>query len=66
MDYQQRHNETLQLYRDRLNREFAERYPALAELSLPGPYDEKDYVFFETVLGEPVPRDEDEPRDSCL
>lgn len=57
MNYEQRKDETLRQYRDRLNREFAERYPKLAELSLPGPYDEKDYVFFETVLGEPVARD---------
>lgn len=57
MDFEQRKDETLRQYRDRLNREFAERYPKLAELSLPGPYDEKDYAFFETVLGEPVPRD---------
>jgi hypothetical protein len=57
MDYKQRKGETLQQYRERLNREFAERFPKLATLSLPGPYDEKDYVFFETVLGESVRRD---------
>jgi hypothetical protein len=57
MDYEQRKDETLQQYRDRLNREFADRWPKLAALSLPGPYDEKDDLFFEAILGEAVPRD---------
>jgi hypothetical protein len=66
MNYTQEKSETLQQYRDRLNREFAERFPKLATMSLPGPYDEKDEIFFETVLGEPMPRDDDETRNPDL
>ena len=66
MNYERREDESLRDYRNRLNREFAKKFPQLAELSLPGPWDEKDRIFFETVTGEPVPREDDEPRDPRL
>jgi hypothetical protein len=52
MANEQRKDETLQEYRDRLNREFEENHPKLAKLSLSGPWDESDDVFLETVTGE--------------
>jgi hypothetical protein len=52
MANEQRKGETLEEYRDRLNREFAERHPKLAKLSSPEPWDPSDDVFLETVTGE--------------
>jgi hypothetical protein len=56
MANEQRKDETLQEYRDRLNREFAEKYPELVWHSSPEPWDESDDVFLEAVTGEPVRR----------
>jgi hypothetical protein len=63
---EQRKDEAPEVCRDRLNREFAEKFPRLASFGLPGPWDEKDDIFFETVTGEPVPREDDEPRHAGL
>jgi hypothetical protein len=60
MNYEQQKDETLQEYRDRLNREFDERYPELAKYSAVGPWDESDDRFLEAVTGEPQGR----PRES--
>ncbi len=56
MANEQRNDETLQEYRDRLNREFEERFPKLARLSSPEPWDESDDIFLETVTGEKLER----------
>jgi hypothetical protein len=56
MANEQRKDETLQQYRDRLNREFDERYPELAKFSASGPWDESDDLFLEAVTGEPQGR----------
>jgi hypothetical protein len=56
MENGQRKDETLEEYRDRLNREFAEQFPKLAKLSAPGPWDETDDIFLETVTGEKLER----------
>lgn len=56
MNYQQQNDETLQQYRDRLNREFAERFPELAKFSSDEPWDESDDVFLEFVTGEKLER----------
>jgi len=52
MASEQRKDETLQQYRERLRREFRENHPKLAELSIPGPWDEKGDLFLEAVNGE--------------
>ncbi|HEY2052980.1 MAG TPA: hypothetical protein VGH14_03490 [Solirubrobacterales bacterium] len=59
MASEQRKDETLQQYRDRLNREFEEKYPRLAKLSSPEPWDESVDLFLEAVTGEKLER----PRD---
>jgi hypothetical protein len=56
MATEQRNDETLQQYRDRLRREFRENHPRLAELSMPGPWDEKSDLFLEAVTGEKLER----------
>jgi hypothetical protein len=56
MANEQRKDETLQEYRDRLNREFEEQFPKLAKLSAPGPWEESDDVFLEFVTGEKLER----------
>ncbi|HEY2478392.1 MAG TPA: hypothetical protein VGI17_06640 [Solirubrobacterales bacterium] len=56
MENEQRKDETLAEYRDRLNRDFEERFPRLAKLSAPGPWDETDDIFLETVTGEKLER----------
>ena len=53
MASEQRKGETLQAYRDRLNREFAETFPRLASLSQrKGPWTEGDSKWFEAMTGE--------------
>jgi hypothetical protein len=52
MANEQRKDETLQQYRDRLNREFEEKYPRLAKLSIREPWDESVDRFLEFVNGE--------------
>jgi hypothetical protein len=52
MANEQREGETLQEYRDRLNREFEEKFPKLARLSSRDPWDPSDDVFLEFVTGE--------------
>jgi hypothetical protein len=65
MATEQRNDETLQQYRDRLNREFEERYPELAKFSSSEPWDESVDLFLEAVTGEPQGRRRDS-RDSDL
>jgi hypothetical protein len=53
MASEQRKGETDQAYRDRLNREFAEKFPRLASLSQhKGPWTEGDSKWFEVMTGE--------------
>ena len=52
MATEQRKDETLQQYRDRLNREFEDNHPKLARLSSSEPWDPSDDVFLEFVTGE--------------
>jgi hypothetical protein len=54
MASEQRKGESLQAYRDRLNREFAEKFPRLASLSQhkKGPWTEGDSKWFEAMTGE--------------
>jgi len=56
MANEQRRDETLKEYRERLNREFAENHPKLAKLSSPEPWEESDDVFLEFVTGEKLER----------
>jgi hypothetical protein len=56
MANEQRKDETLKEYRERLNREFEEKFPKLARLSVRGPWEESDEVFLETVTGERLER----------
>jgi hypothetical protein len=60
MDKEQRKDETFRQYQDRLRREFRENHPKLAELTMPGPWDEKSDLFLEAVTGEKLER----PRES--
>lgn len=52
MDYEQRKDENLQQYRDRLNQEFDEQFPRLAKFSSRDPWDESVDLFLEMVTGE--------------
>jgi hypothetical protein len=60
MNYEQQKDETIQAYRDRLNREFEERFPELAKFSSGEPWDPSVDVFLEFVTGEKL----EPPRDS--
>ncbi|HEX4307647.1 MAG TPA: hypothetical protein VHZ54_16545 [Solirubrobacterales bacterium] len=52
MANEQRNGETLNEYRERLRREFRERYPELVKYSSPEPWDESDDIFLEALTGE--------------
>lgn len=60
MANEQRKDETLQEYRDRLRREFRRDHPGLLKYTMPGPWDEKGDLFLEAVTGETLER----PRES--
>jgi len=60
MDYEQRNEETLQQYRERLRRELRRDHPGLVKYTMPGPWDEKGDLFLEAVTGEKLER----PRES--
>jgi hypothetical protein len=60
MANEQRKDETLQEYRDRLRREFRRDHPGLLKYTMPGPWDEKGDLFHEAVTGETLER----PRES--
>jgi hypothetical protein len=56
MANEQRRGESLKDYRERLNREFEEKYPRLAKLSTREPWDESVDIFLEAVNGEKLER----------
>jgi|GEM_PF-4740264 len=60
MATEQRKDETVQEYRDRLRSEFREKHPKLAKLSMQGTWDEKSDLFLEAVTGEKL----EPPRES--
>jgi hypothetical protein len=62
----QRKDETLEEYRKRLNREFDEKFPTLANFGFPWPWDESTDRWFEAVTGETLPPDQRAPRDPGL
>jgi hypothetical protein len=66
MASEQRKDETLQQYRARLNREFEEKYPRLARLKFPWPWDESCDRWFEAVTGETIPPHERASRNPDL
>jgi hypothetical protein len=66
MASEQRKDESLEKYRERLNREFDEQFPNLAKLQFPWPWDEKDDLWFEAITGESIPPDERAPRNPDL
>jgi hypothetical protein len=53
MDYEQRKDENLEDFRERLRREYRRDYPSLAAIALSGPWDEKDDIWLEHMTGEP-------------
>jgi hypothetical protein len=53
MDYEQREDEDLEQFRERLRREYRRDFPSLAAIALPGPWDERDRIFLEYMTGEP-------------
>jgi hypothetical protein len=53
MASEQRKDETLEEYRERLRREDRERFPEFAKFEFPWPWDEKDDLWLEAVTGEP-------------
>jgi hypothetical protein len=60
MANEQRKDETLKQYRERLRREFRKNHPKLAALSVPGPWEPEDDLFLEAVTGEKLePRREE-------
>jgi hypothetical protein len=60
MEKEQREDESLAEYRERLRREFRRDHPGLVKLTMPGPWDEKSDLFLEAVNGEKLER----PRES--
>jgi hypothetical protein len=66
MASEQRQDETLEKYRERLNREFDEKFPELKRFKFPWPWDDKDDLWFEAVTGETIPEHERAPRNPDL
>jgi hypothetical protein len=66
MASEQRQHETLERYRERLNREFDEKFPELAKYRFPWPWDESTDRWFEAVTGEAIPEHERAPRNADL
>jgi hypothetical protein len=66
MASEQQKDETLEKYRERLNREFDEKFPELAKFEFPWPWDESMDRWFEAVTGETIPEHERAPRNPDL
>lgn len=66
MASERRNGETLGAYRDRLNREFDEKFPELVKYQLSRPWDELDDLWFEAVTGETISPDERAARNPDL
>lgn len=60
MANEQRKDESLAEYRERLTREFRRDHPGLVKYTMPGLWDEKGDLFIEAVTGERLER----PRES--
>jgi hypothetical protein len=60
MEKEQREDETLEQYRERLRSEFRRDHPGLMKYTMPGPWDEKSDLFLEAVTGQKLER----PRES--